>query len=193
MCNLIYSSYGATLISFWFILLRRTISFIQLYKASRQKRSSHCYSSNPACDVQSLSLRFHGIPALPHPHFSHNYCHSLSLSFPVSTHIPLPSSSWTALENHCSIDRKTSPVSLSLSLNAGRDVYHGSTVPLSPFSDMLKTQHSGRCVSVLVFQSLTFTRQKICLTSPTSILRRASWKSGVWVSQYTSVSRLINM
>lgn len=49
---------------------------------------------------------------LSHPHFTHNYCHSLPLSFCISTRIPLPSSFPAALEIHCGIDWKTSPVSL---------------------------------------------------------------------------------
>lgn len=79
---------------------------------SRQRRSVHRYLSNPACDVQSLSHRFHWVPTLTHPHFTHNYCHSLSLSFHITPRIPLPSSSSpAALEIHRGIDRKTSPVS----------------------------------------------------------------------------------
>lgn len=75
----------------------------------------------------------------------------LPLSFHISARIPLPSSFPAALEIHCGIDRKTSPVSLW-------------TLGGMYITD--QQLRLGWCVSMPVFQSLTFTRQKTCLTSP---------------------------
>lgn len=73
------------------------------------------------------------------------------LSFHISTRFPLPSSFPAALEIHCGIDRKTSPVSLWM---------------LGGMYITDQRLRSARSVSMPVFQSLTFTRQKTCLTSP---------------------------
>lgn len=91
--------------------------------------------------------------------FSHNYFHSLCLSYHTSTYIPIPSHSPAPLEIQCGTDRKIS----CLPPNARRDVYHGSAVVLSPVSDELK--YSTLAVSLHVFQSVAFRRQKTCLTS----------------------------
>lgn len=81
-----------------------------------------------------------------------------------------------------------------LPLNAGRDVYHGSVIPLSPFYNGLKYNACASACPGLYFKVWRLRARK-----PASLLPLASpldehlAKSGIWVWQYTSVSRLISM
>lgn len=118
-----------------------------------------------------------GVPILAHPRFTHNYCHSLLLPFHVSIRIPLPSFHPAAREIHCGIDRKTSLVSL---WTLGRMYITDQRL------------RSGRCVSMPVFQSLTFTRQKACLSSPLACPAGGRLRA-LERRKNTSVSRLISM
>lgn len=100
------------------------------------------YLFNRACLLQSLSLRFHGVPTLS----SSLYSQLLSLPPPFFPYIhPYPSS---LLHPSCPGDSSWHWLKdLSrLPLNAGRDVYHGSATLLSPFSDGLKRNaRAGVC------------------------------------------------
>lgn len=86
--------------------------------------------------------------------------------------MPHPSSLPAALEIHCGIDRKTSLVSLWM---------------LGGIYITDQRLCWARCVSMPVFQSLTFTRQKTCLTFPPRLFFRwAPWNSGIWgVTKHT--------
>lgn len=111
----------------------------------------------------------------------------------VYPHTSLPSSLLLqpALEIHCGIDRKTSPVSLWM---LGAMYISDQRFLLSPSPNWLKMQHLSRRASMHAFQSLTFTRQTTCITSllcPS--FRRGSRKSDIWASPNTSVCRLIGM
>lgn len=136
--------------SFWMYFTLENQQFQLTVQTHRQKRSVQGYLSDLTCDVQLLTLRFHGM------------LFSQLLSLPLSF---LPYIHWY-------------PSSFLLLCSPGDSLWHwhkyvseceeGCISWISGFAvsclQWTQIQHFG-CVSMHLFQSLAFMRQKTCLTS----------------------------
>lgn len=112
------------------------VAFPRREKVSRRRSVRACLAgrASPTTPASSASLYSQLLSFIP-----------LYFFFLFHTSALYPSSSSIALRPHCGIDRKTSPVSL---LSAGRHVYHGSAIPLSPLTSGLQHNGEAACISV---------------------------------------------
>lgn len=147
------------------VFLLGEVAFPQRKKVSRRRSVRGCLAGRASRRPCFLGLALLAITVI-HPSLFFFFF------FLFHTSTLYPSSSTIALRPHCGIDRKTSPVSL---LSAGRHVYHGSAIPLSPLTSGLEHNGEAAVLPLPVFQCLKKKKKNLFV----SLLRCVSRKPGV--------------